>query len=467
MNNRKNKIINSIILSKGGLILIDSVSISLAWLVAYELRQQLINLFGYPLNPRINYIKVLPLIILAWLFANSLYGLYHKKRQINLLFIFQAVLKSTLLGGLITMSIGYWFREFSLGRSFMLIFLLLSLFLLLISRTTYVKINENFIKRGYGLLKTLIIGTGETAIRALQKISEHPEYGYDVIGFINNDEEKIGTTICNIPVIGTIKDLNKIIKEKQIDKIIFAEPSLSKDMIFQIISETDDNSIIYMVVSNVFPVMSENMIFEDVGGIPTFILKSQNSRFLYDIFKRVFDFTFSIIFLILFLPFFPFIMLAIKLESKGPIFFKQKRVGYKGEIFEIYKFRTMYVDTDAYQRAPQSAYDPRITKVGRVLRRFSFDEVPQFYNVLKGDMSIIGPRPEMPFIAEKYKSWQKKRLEVKPGITGLWQVLGRKDLPLEDNLEYDFYYIKNRSFSLDVAILFRTIYQVLKQKGAY
>ncbi len=467
MNNRKNRIVNSLILSKVGLILIDSIAISLAWLIAYELRQQLVGFFGYPLNPRINYLKVLPLIILAWLFANSLYGLYHRMKRINLLFIFQAVLKSTILGGLITMSIGYWLREFSLGRSFMLIFLLLSLFFLLISRAIFTKVYENLLKSGYGLLKTLIIGTGETAIRALQKISEHPEYGYDVIGFINNDKEKINTSICNIPVIGTIKDLNSIIKEKQVDKIIFAEPSMDKNMIFQLISETDNDSIIYMVVSNIFPVMSENMIFEDIGGIPTFILKSQNSALLYDIFKRMFDFTFSLIFLTLFLPFIPFIILAIKLESNGPVFFKQKRVGYKGKIFEIYKFRTMYADVDAYQKAPQSADDPRITKVGRFLRKFSFDEMPQFYNVLKGDMSIIGPRPEMPFIAEKYKSWQKKRLEVKPGITGLWQVLGRKDLPLEDNLEYDFYYIKNRSFSLDLAIMFKTIFQVLKQKGAY
>lgn len=222
-----------------------------------------------------------------------------------------------------------------------------------------------------------------------------------------------------------------------------------------------------MIVSNIFPVMTENMFFEDIGGTPYFILKSNDEAKIYDYIKRAIDIIASIIFLIISLPVIPLITLAIKLDSKGSVIFKQERVGLNGKIFTIYKFRTMFISADRYEKSPNSKDDPRVTRVGKILRRFSLDEIPQFINVIKGDMSLIGPRPEMPFIVNKYKEWQKKRLEVRPGITGLWQVLGRKELQLEENLEYDFYYIANRSLSLDIAILIKTFFMVIRQKGAF
>ena len=465
--NHKNLIADFIAGNRFGLILIDIIAISAAWLLSYEIRQLLSPIFGYPLNPRMYYIEALPIIIVVWLIANSMYGLYNKLKRMNYFFILRAVFKSALMGSLVTMSLAYWLREFSLGRSSTLIFIFLAFIFLLIARTIYLKISESLIKKGFGLLNTLVVGAGETGIRALQKISEHPEFGYNVIGFLDDDANKQNTVICNVPVIGPLKDLNGLIKKHNIDKVIFAIPSLTKEQIFQMIAESDERSLIYMIISNVFPVMSENMYFEDIGGIPTFILKAGHGLKLYDAFKRITDVFAAIFFLIISIPFIPFICFAIKLNSKGPILFKQKRVGLGGKTFTIYKFRTMFADASLYEKAPRSYDDPRITRVGKFLRRWSIDELPQFINVLKGDMSIIGPRPEMPFIVEKYQEWQKKRLEVRPGITGLWQVLGRKELPLEEHLEYDFYYIKNRSVSLDVAIIFKTTLEVIKQKGAY
>ena len=159
--------------------------------------------------------------------------------------------------------------------------------------------------------------------------------------------------------------------------------------------------------------------------------------------------------------------LLIKLDSKGPVVFAHERVGKDGKRFQMLKFRTMVADCDPYAEAPVDQNDARITRFGRFLRRTSLDEIPQLINVLGGRMSLVGPRPEMPFIANEYTEWQAARLEVKPGLTGLWQVAGRKNLPLHENLEYDFYYVKNQSLALDLEILMRTIPAVILGKGAY
>ncbi|MBS3902895.1 MAG: sugar transferase, partial [Anaplasmataceae bacterium] len=157
----------------------------------------------------------------------------------------------------------------------------------------------------------------------------------------------------------------------------------------------------------------------------------------------------------------------VKRDSVGSIFIRQERVGKDGKVFFIYKLRTMYSDVDLYAPSPSGEGDSRITRVGSFLRRYSLDELPQLWNVLKGEMSIVGPRPEMPFLVQRYNDWQRKRLLVKPGITGLWQVFGRKDIPLTDNLEYDFYYIAHQSFLLDLVIILKTIPTIILNKGAY
>ena len=183
--------------------------------------------------------------------------------------------------------------------------------------------------------------------------------------------------------------------------------------------------------------------------------------------KRVLDLVLgSVASLVLLVPALVFAAL-IRLDSPGPALFVHERVGRGGRRFRMLKFRTMRRDADAYAEAPIDQSDPRVTRMGAWLRRTSLDEIPQFLNVLRGDMSLVGPRPEMPFIAEKYVPWQAARLRVKPGVTGLWQVAGRKNLPLHYNLEYDFYYVSNQSLPLDAEILLRTLPAVLLGKGAY
>ena len=191
----------------------------------------------------------------------------------------------------------------------------------------------------------------------------------------------------------------------------------------------------------------------------------KNNKSQYFTVKRIIDIALSSIFLLIAIPFFIIIPFLIKIDSQGKVFIIQKRIGFKGKEFYIYKFRTMKKYVDLYKISPTNNFDSRITKFGRFLRRTSLDEIPQLYNVLKGEMSLVGPRPEMPFIVLKYSNNEKKRLSVKPGLTGLWQIKARKDIPLYKNLDYDFEYINNQSVLLDLKILLKTIPALIKGKN--
>ena len=188
---------------------------------------------------------------------------------------------------------------------------------------------------------------------------------------------------------------------------------------------------------------------------------------IYRFIKRIMDIILSLFLITILFPFLLILMFLIRRDSPGPAIFKQDRVGLGGKIFQMYKFRTMRYGVESYALAPVDENDPRLTSSGKILRRFGLDELPQFINVLKGDMSLVGPRPEMPFVVSKYTNGQRRRLEALPGITGLWQILGRRDVPLTENLEYDFYYLAHRSILLDMVILIKTIPVVLFGKGTY
>jgi lipopolysaccharide/colanic/teichoic acid biosynthesis glycosyltransferase len=184
------------------------------------------------------------------------------------------------------------------------------------------------------------------------------------------------------------------------------------------------------------------------------------------VFKRGLDLAGSSVMLLVFAPFLVFVALLIRLDSEGPALFRQKRIGKNGEKFDIWKFRSMRVDAHPYARSPVGNHDPRLTRVGRVLRRLSIDELPQLVNVLKGEMSLVGPRPEMPYIVEKYGALERQRLSVRPGITGLWQISPARAMPIHENLNYDFTYIENQCITLDCIILLRTIAAVIRGVGA-
>jgi exopolysaccharide biosynthesis polyprenyl glycosylphosphotransferase len=234
-----------------------------------------------------------------------------------------------------------------------------------------------------------------------------------------------------------------------------------------IVLDCEDLGMTFRVVTNLFEVLTAGTPIDLVDDLPLVHLGHQRAHPFHEPIKRVVDVVGASIGLMLLGPAMLWCARRIVRESPGPAIFQQERVGRGGKIFQIQKFRTMYADVERYAVAPKDGSDSRITPFGRFLRITSLDELPQLFNVLKGEMSLVGPRPEMPFIVEAYDEWQRRRLSVKPGITGLWQILGRKDLPMHENLQYDFYYIRNRSLGQDLAIMARTIGAVFSRRGAF
>ncbi len=449
------------------LIFLDALAISAGWVFSYFIRDWLSGVFGKQINTFSVYLEALPLVVILWIIGNASFGLYQRIKSKTGFEELTKILKADFMGLLILMAMAFLFKGYDFGRSVVLLTGVTNLIFLSFGRWAFRRYERLLIKKGEGVTRALIIGAGTTGIRALQKITDNPDIGYKVAGFLDDDPLKQGQDIGKIQVLGPLSSLREIVEKYSIDEMIFAIPSLPHQRILKLIMDVDDLDLTVRVVSDLFGVLAHETNIDLIEDFPIFDLKGGKAGPFYDISKRIFDLTIAILGLIISLPIWIFIAIAIKFDSRGPVIFKQERVGKNGEIFTMYKFRTMYKETPKFSYAPSDKNDPRITHVGRFLRSTSLDELPQLLNVVKGEMSIVGPRPEMPFIVEQYEDWQRKRLEVLPGITGLWQILGRKDLPLHENLEYDFYYIKNRSFWLDISIILKTIPVLLKQKGAY
>jgi exopolysaccharide biosynthesis polyprenyl glycosylphosphotransferase len=449
------------------LIVLDALLLCLSWFCAYWLRFSVPFYFPKLINPFRVYLLFTPVMVLVWISVCSFFGLYRRVSRTSLVREFNAVFKAFLLGLLVSMSLAFLLKDLNLGRSVIIFMGGLSLVTLTMSRVIVRSIERKLWDRGLLTVRAIVVGAGESGIRTVQKLQDSREIGYDVAGFIDNDEKKRGKRVGGLPVLGREKDINDVIVAHDIGDVFFAIPNISHHRIFDIISSCPRKHTSFHIVTDVFDVISDTTPIDMIGSFPVVDLKGEGAGIGYEAIKRLMDIVISLSALVLTFPLWICAVIWIKIDSRGPVFFLQSRVGKNGKSFDIIKFRTMHTGTEAYARSPKSSEDSRITRSGRLLRKFSLDELPQLINVIAGDMSIVGPRPEMPFIVARYKEWEKKRLSVRPGITGLWQVIGRKDLPLEENIQYDFFYIKNRSLVMDISIILRTLPALLSRKGAY
>ena len=329
-----------------------------------------------------------------------------------------------------------------------------------------------------GSSRVLIVGAGPVGEHVAQMIRDRPWSGFEVIGFADDDPDKREDKVKGFEVIGTSGDLVSLIEHHAVDEVLIALPMHAHERMQEIVFELDAMPVRVRLVPDVFHLMSGRASAEDVWGMPLISVRAPViigfDRFV----KRVFDFLLGSVALVLMVPILLVLAIAVYLESGRPIIFSQRRVGENGRIFTMYKLRTMVSNAESRQEdalqqgaEPSEVYkphgDPRVTRVGRFLRRTSLDELPQLWNVLRGEMSLVGPRPELPWVVERYESWQRQRLAVLPGMTGWWQVNGRSELPMHENVEYDLYYIQNYSPMLDLTILVRTLWVVVRGKGAY
>jgi exopolysaccharide biosynthesis polyprenyl glycosylphosphotransferase len=327
---------------------------------------------------------------------------------------------------------------------------------------------------GWGLKPSLIVGALDHTSEMLKNIKRAPALGYDVKGVVLTDRDCHPKSVENHPVLGTVNDLHTIVQKLRITDVLIALEFKKEEEIFKLISAVDSFDVDYSILPGPADVLAGRMMFNHLYGFPMIRILAEPIPPWEKNVKRIIDIAASLAALLLFFPLLVLVAAVIKLDSRGPVLYIQERVGYRGRIFKLLKFRSMVLDAEK-QSGPVWAgkNDSRITGVGWFIRRTRLDELPQFYNILKGDMSLVGPRPERAFFVEQLKKkipYYSLRLKVKPGLTGWAQIKHNYDRSLDDvreKLKYDLYYIENMSLSMDFKILLATVYVVFGMKGAH
>ncbi len=320
-----------------------------------------------------------------------------------------------------------------------------------------------------------VVGSGELAAEIIGKLRSHPEWSMRLAGFVLEEGAEAADPDCVI--LGRVPDLGRVLEEHVLDDVVFAVPRERLHAIEDAVKVCEEQGVGVMIALDVLRFGNARMSVGDLNGLPMLALTRAPSDELALAAKRMFDIAVSFAILLLLSPVFAALALAIKLDSRGPVFFRQRRVGLQGRTFDIFKFRSMYLDAEqrleslrAHNEMSGPVFkmknDPRITRVGRFIRRTSLDEFPQFWNVLRGEMSVVGPRPPLPSEVRQYKRWQRRRLSVKPGITCIWQISGRNNIDFDRWMELDLEYIDQWSLWNDIQICLKTIPAVLGTRGA-
>jgi exopolysaccharide biosynthesis polyprenyl glycosylphosphotransferase len=494
---------------KVALMLTDSSIAAFSFVLAFYLREGgeifgQTRLASYAWSARFApYGALLLFVVLIRVLALRYYDLYRLRGEFSFFDDGLRVFKATAIGSLLIVAAaflyrgGFNFRAFSYARSvFVLDFLIAlasfySLRLLVRSAQTFFRL------RGVNLIPTLVVGRGPEAAFCIKEMRERPSLGYRVIGAVESgahgrsgaaETSETCDSYEGVPIVSDLAGLPEAIRESGANEVIIADSAVDGDALFDVMMRCGRRrGVEFRIAPSLFNCLPSKTEVDQIGALPMIrLFREPLSDFARGT-KRISDIVIASLTLALLSPFWLLIALLIKFDSRGPVFYTQERVGMDGRIFVVYKFRTMRVDTDSeihreYQRkfiagdaeanvgdAQKPAYklrdDPRITRVGRILRRLSLDEVPQLFNVLRGDMSIVGPRPPIPYEVEAYELRHRKRLDMKPGLTGLWQVSGRNRLPFEEMVKLDLFYIENWSLLFDVKIILRTALVLLRGDG--
>lgn len=408
-------------------------------------------------------VSLLSSLVIVILLFN--FGAYKKESSLLNVEEIKNVVKGISFGFLVLMVI-LVFGKFQLSRYVLFFSWLFSIILVTIERTAFYHLlpSTNPVKN---LNKRILIyGSGELGKALFRAITNSPKLGILPMGFIDDSPSKVDTihdscsfsnTSRCLAVLGPREDIRQLIKDYHIDEICVAISNIDDKGLRRIFGLLQRYDVKVSFVPNLRNVFIHKVKIDQIGQIPIVQNDEGGIAPLYRYIKKHLDLFMAIAAIIVAAPVFLIIALAIKLDSKGPVFFKQKRVGLNGNLFKIYKFRSMTTESNPYAVNPLDKNDSRITRVGWFLRKTSFDELPQIINILKGDMSFVGPRPEMPFIVDTYNDIHKERLRILPGLTGLWQLSGDRKRAMHENMDYDLYYIRNCSFFLDVVIFIETI----------
>ncbi len=458
--------------------LLINIAIAIAWYIRYELEISPSFGEGFFYHPYTAYLPLAGLLTLLLLFVFRLEGLYPLARGQSLLDEIYTIVNGTTTAILLVMAFTFFVRPLVFSRAMYVyaalgIILLLSL-VRLIERQIFARLRQ----WGIGVDRVLIVGAGEVGRALMRNIVARPDLGYQVVGFVDDDSERGHTDIGRFKALGGTNGLPTLLRELSVDSVIITLPWSAREKIIGLMDLCQRVGTVAKIVPDLFQLSLSHVAIDEVGGIPLIGVRETRLNWLDSVTKRAIDLVGSLALFLVFAPVMGIIVLLIRLDSPGPVIFAQTRVGQNGRRFTAYKFRSMRVGAEeelsmlnelneATGPLFKIRHDPRRTRVGGWLRRTSLDELPQLWNVLRGEMSLVGPRPALPSEVEQYRDWHRRRLDIKPGITGLWQVSGRSELTFDEMVMLDIYYIENWSPWLDVWILLRTIPTMLLARGAY
>jgi len=459
----------------------DAVGINLAFYLAYVLRYvvewptPVEEVYFFPYRYYFPVGVALSAILLL-IFHSQ--GLYANKPGSTWVDEFQRVVSGTATGIVGLVVFYFFYRPNVYSRLVFFYAAVLIVIVLSLNRWAKYLALDYLRRRGIGVERVLLVGAGEVGQAVIRSIVAHPELGYRIVGFVDDDPEVGSTSLGRIQGLGPVANLSRLIEECVVDEVIVTLPWMHHRQILSIVEQCQSRDVRARVVPDLFQMSLSRVDFYDLDGIPLLGVREVAISRFGRAMKRGLDIVVSLLGLVVLAIIALPVAAAIKLDSPGPILYSQERVGRGGRRFMIYKFRSMRVDADQQLESLldkneadgplfKMRDDPRATRVGRVLRKFSLDEWPQFINVLLGDMSVVGPRPNRPSEVAAYKPWHRRRLEVKPGITGLWQIGGRSEVPFDEMVLLDVYYIENWSITLDLKVMLQTIPRMLLGRGAY
>lgn len=459
------------------MMVMDGALVSLSLILATALRPGLSTIVPLTKSFEGPYILSLwqfPMFSVTWVLVLILFSAYDGRKNFRLVDELSGLAFGSLLAAIANAGLLYLtFRDFS--RALFALFVVICFLTMIIVRLLYRNYFRLQAEKGLQVRKVLIIGAGHIGRKFATNIHEYKGFGLQLVGYLDDDPKKLSRK----DVLGTLDDAFRVIKDNGVNDVVMALPQSAYHRSNMLAVKLHSLSVRVWVVPDYFSLALNQARVEDFASIPMIDLRAPALNDYQRTVKRVFDIFLSVIALPLILPPMGLVACLILLDSRGPIIFRQKRVGENGRLFEMFKFRTMIDGADQMRDAieeinehgkiiqDKSKPDPRITRIGKFLRKTSLDELPQLFNVLRGEMSLVGPRPEMPHLVDQYESWQRARFAVPQGMTGWWQVNGRSDKPMHLNTEDDLYYIKNYSIWLDLRILFKTILVIVYRKGAY
>jgi exopolysaccharide biosynthesis polyprenyl glycosylphosphotransferase len=455
--------------------MLDVISTIIMFMMSYWIREMLS--IGYPLD-FLSHLALIPMILALWLFFLTFFGAYQGPRTTSLFDYGLAIFKTIAVGLALVLTVLYLFKIQYVSRIVITLFATLDFLVLTAIRAGIIYYFRRSLQKGENHLTVLIIGTGKRAKKLTETLKENVEWGLHIVGYLDPDPDYGMRQGLEAPVLGTVGTISTMLKNNVVDCVFFAIPRSLIPNVDCIVRACEEEGVKLCLMADVFDVNVARMTLFELGSVPLLSLEPVALNEAKLLAKRLIDLFAALLFLPLLLPLIAVIAVAIKLNSPGPVYFIQERVGRNKRHFRMYKFRTMAEGSDKLQAQFEHMNeaegpifkirdDPRITKVGKFLRRTSLDELPQIFNVIKNEMSLVGPRPmSLRDVSLFDKGIQRRRFSVKPGLTCLWQVSGRSQLPFSKWLELDLYYIDHWSLALDIKILLKTIPAVLGKTGA-